>query len=122
MIRYFFRKPVFPLICDVGGVLIGARSLKEFEDQAAVLDLPAKAQLPLVDSSTEGWVFDTDHQLISPLTMKKRWTKREVIAMFNSSSAAGKLGRQYSERSLSSKRFDRIVSDIVALIRTANRE
>ena len=121
MIKYLFRKPVFPLICDAEGVLIGADSLEDFADQVAVLDLPAAAQLPVVDASAEGWAFHTDHQVVSPLTFKKRWTKKEVIAMFNSSSAARKLGGQYSERSLSSKRFDRIVSEIVALIRAANK-
>ena len=120
MIRCLFRSPEFPLICDAGSILIGAMSLADFADQAAVLDLPGDANLPVVDASSEGWVFNTQHSMVSPLTTKKRWTKKEVIALFNASNAASKLGKQYSERSLSAKRFDRIITDIVELIQSAN--
>ncbi len=41
--------------------------------------------------------------------------------MFNGSGAARKHGVQYSERSLSAKRFDIIMGEIVALIRAANQ-
>lgn len=122
MIRYFFRSPVFPVICDVGEMLVGAHSPGQLEAQLASLDLPAESQLPLVDARAEGWVFVTTHQVVSPLTLKKRWTKKEVIAMFNASTTARKLGRQYSERSLSAKRFDRIMGEIVGLITAANND
>jgi len=122
MIKYFFRSPVFPVICDVGKALVGADSPEQLEAHLASLDLPAESQLPLVDANAEGWVFDTTHQVVSPLTFKKRWTKKEVIAMFNASTATRKLGRQYSDRSLSAKRFDRIMGEIVALIAAANND
>jgi len=104
MIKYFFRLPVFPVICDVGEMLVGADSPEQLEAHLASLDLPLESQLPVVDANAEGWVFDTTHQIVSPFTIKKRWTKKEVIAMFNASTAARKLGRQYSERSLQLRR------------------
>lgn len=122
MIRYLFRSPVFPVVCDVGRVLVGADPPAQLEDHLALLDLPAESQLPLVDADAEGWVFDTTHQVVSPLAFKKRWTKKEVIAMFNTSTAARKLGKQYSEKSLSAKRFDRIMGEIVALIAAADND
>ena len=87
MIRYHFRSPVFPLICDVEGVLVGASSSEELEQELAGLDLPTAAQLPVIDASAEGWVLGTDHLVISPLTLKKRWTKKEVVTLYNSSNA-----------------------------------
>ena len=120
MIRCLFRSPDFPLVCDAGSVLVGASSLQDFAVQVATLDLPPDGDLPVVDASAEGWVLNTEHGVLSPLTTKKRWTKKEVIAMFNGSDAAITLGRQYSERSLSTKRFDRILTEIVKLIRSAN--
>ena len=122
MIRYLFRSPVFPVICDVGKMLVGADSPEQLEARLGALDLPAESQLPLVDANAEGWVFETTHQVVSPLIFKKRWTKKEVIAMFNASTAARKLGRQYSEKSLSAKRFDRIMGEIVALIAAADND
>jgi len=121
MVQCLFREPKFPLVCDADGFLVAATSLRDFSAQVAVLDLPPDANLPVVDASAEGWVFNTQYQLLSPLTLKKRWTKKEVIALFNGSSAARKLGGKYSERSLSAKRFDRILSEIVKLIRAANK-
>jgi len=121
MIRCLFRSPEFPLVCDAGSVLIGTSSLQDFAVQVATLDLPPGGNLPVVDASAEGWVFNTEHGVLSPLTTKKRWTKKEVIAMFNGSDAAITLGGQYSERSLSAKRFDRILTEIVKLIRSANK-
>ncbi len=108
-------------MCEAGAVLLGAASLEDFSAQIAALDLPPDTELPVVDASAEGWVFNTTHSVLSPLTAKKRWTKKEVIGMFNASSAARKLGRQYSERPLSAKRFDRILSEIVVLIGAANK-
>jgi hypothetical protein len=121
MVKYLFREPRFPLVCDAGEVVIGAVSLDDFSSQIVDLDLPKDARLPVVDVSAEGWVFNVEYDVLSPLTIKKRWTKKEVIAMFNASSAARKLGGQYSERSISAKRFDRIMIEIVALIRAADK-
>ena len=120
MIRCLFREPMFPVICDAG-VLVGATSLRDFSAQIETLDLPPDENFPLVDVSAESWVFNTQYGVLSPLTMKKRYTKKEVIAMFNGSDAARRLGKQYSERSLSAKRFDRIMRDVINLIRSANK-
>lgn len=120
MISYLFRAPEFPLICDAGSVLIGAVSPKDFEAQMAKLELPPDGILTVIDVSGKDWMFLLQHSTLSPLSLKNRWTKKEVIALFNGSDAAKKLGEQYSERSLSAKRFDRIFTEIVELIRIAN--
>jgi len=58
---------------------------------------------------------------VSPLTFKKRWTKKEVIGIFNGSKTAKRAGMEYPLSSLSSKRFDRIFGDIVKLVQDANK-
>lgn len=121
MIQCFLRMPQFPMVCDVGSALVGALSLKEVSTHIATLDLPADASFPVVTASGKGWSFYTQHRVLAPFARKSRWTKREVIAMFNASAAARKLGGQYSEHSLSAKRFDRILTEIVKLIQTANK-
>lgn len=120
MIKCFFRSPEFPLICDAGHILLGAMMPSDFVEQIAGLDLPDDANFPIVDASSRGWVFHTQSSIVSPFAAKKRWKKKEVIALFNASDAAQKLSTQYSERSLSAKRFDRIITDIVELIQSAN--
>ncbi len=112
-----FRKPVFPVILEVNGIIIGAKTSKQLEDDLSEIRLPAGGHLPFIDSSGEGWSFTVDHMTISPITFKKKWTKKEVIALFNNSETAKMKNKEYSTKSISAKRFDRIVSELVDLIR-----
>jgi GNAT superfamily N-acetyltransferase len=52
-----------------------------------------------------------------PLVLKKKWTKLELIRLYNSrrNNADENI---YSEKSLSAKRFDKILSDITNLLKT----
>jgi hypothetical protein len=61
--------------------------------------------------------------VISPLTFKKRWTKREIIKLFNERENVelGE-GKKYSERSLSAKRLDKIIFDLVEMNEAAPRQ
>jgi hypothetical protein len=112
-----FRKPVYPVILDVNGLIIGAKTLKQLEDDISEIHLPAGEHLPLIDSSGEGWSLAVDHMVISPLTFKKKWTKKEIITLFNNSEMAKKTSKEYSFKSISAKRFDRIVLELVDMIR-----
>ena len=120
-VQCLFRPPELPFICDVGSRLIGVTSFRAFDALIATLDLPPDGEFPVVDASSEGWAFNIKHYMLSPFTKKKRWTKKEVIAMYNNSSAAKKLGKQYAEKSLSAKRFDRIFNEIVELIQVGSK-
>jgi hypothetical protein len=121
MIQFLFRRPRFPVICDAHGVLIGAETPRQLSDQLALIEVAPGEQIPIIDASAEGWVLDTDYMVISPLTFKKSWTKKEVIEMFNKSKTASRAGLEYPARSLSSKKFDRIIGEIVKLILIANK-
>ncbi len=110
------RVPRFPVLGEVDGLVIGARSDAQLQKSLAELDLSGHDVVDFVDSTAEGWSFRSKLMVFSPFTVHKRWTKREVIEMFNASRTAQTLGVSYSERSLSSKRFDRIVNEIVDLM------
>ncbi len=109
------------MIGDVTGILIGAKNHKQFIEQVAALNLDPDEDVPLVDATAEGWVLHTEYMVVSPLTLKRVWTKREVIDLFNNSDAAQQLGIEYPAGSLSSKRFDRIIAEIVTLILRARK-
>lgn len=121
MIRYLFRLPKFPVICNFEGILIGAKSSNSLESQIDALDISYGKNYPLADASGEGWTLATEYMVVSPLVAKKRWTKREIVLMFNTSENAQQSGMTYSDKSLSSKRLDRIVDEIVELILCANK-
>lgn len=56
-------------------------------------------------------------QCLAPALMQKKWPKKKVIDLFNSSANARKMGTCYSEKSLSTKLYPMIFEDIAALIR-----
>jgi hypothetical protein len=116
MLTYFFRKPKYPILCGIDGFVIAARSEKTFLKQLLLADADVEKSYNLVDSTTEGWLFTPKGMMISPFTCKKSWTKKEIIALYNGRKNRADDAVAYSEKSLSSKRFDTIFQDIVTLL------
>ncbi|MCA1765641.1 MAG: hypothetical protein LC633_05260 [Desulfobulbaceae bacterium] len=114
--HYFFRKPVFPVVGNIEGYFIGAKTVRGLGRQLAEIQLKEKGYYNLVDFTGEGWTLHIPEMVISPLTAKKRWTKLEIIKLFNER-ANNELwgGEQYSEKSLPAKRLGRIISDLAAI-------
>lgn len=116
MLNYFFRKPKYPVICDIDGYVIAAKNEKSFVKCLSEVNQDSDKTYNLLDSTAEGWAFMPKHMLVSPLTFKKKWTKKELTSIFNSRKNVSSEAAQYSEKSLSSKRFERIFADIVELL------
>ena len=114
-VRYAFRRPRFPIVCAVGRELISAASTTSFQRQVQRLDFPDDKVLDIVDARGEGWAFHVDLMIVSPLTLKKRWTKSAVIRLFNESENARRFGGVYPETSVSGKTLARIITDVAAL-------
>ena len=85
-VSFLFRKPKFPILCDIDGYVIAAKSISGFEKQLSAYNICKGSRYPIIDITGEGWSFYTEHMAISPLTTKKKWFKTEVIAIFNSPS------------------------------------
>ena len=120
-VTYVFRRPRFPVICAVDGGLIAARSPASFQRQITRLDPPVGRVFQMVDATGEGWAFHTEWTVVSPLTLKKRWTKAEIIRLFNESEAARRRGQVYPETSLRSKSLQRIIAEIAGLAARSSR-
>jgi hypothetical protein len=118
MVHYLFRKPVFPVICEIDGFVFADNSSKSLEKWLQTIPLGVKTTYDMVDATAEGWSFMPEHMAVSPLTFKKNWTKKAVIALYNGRKNMPEPDRKYSEKSLSSKRFDQIFSEIVELLAT----
>jgi hypothetical protein len=114
-IQYAFRQPRFPIICAVGDELISARSAVGFQRQIERFEFQSGEILDVVDATGEGWSFHADLMIVSPLTLKKRWTKSAIIRLFNESENARRIGVAYPETSLSGKSVSRIITDVAAL-------
>ncbi len=115
-IRYWPRMPRFPIIVDTGRGLVGALSGAECAKRIARLGpFESDASMPVVDATPEGFGFYPKMMVISPLVTKKRWTKAEVITLYNDRKKPD--APEYRPVSLSNRGFDRVVHELVQLLR-----
>jgi len=114
-VQYAFRRPRFPIVCAVGAELISAGSPAAFQRQVQRVDLQGGEVLDIVDATGEGWAFHVELMIVSPLTLKRRWTKSAVIRLFNESENARRIGGAYPDASLSRRTLTQIIIDVAAL-------
>jgi hypothetical protein len=116
-LNYLFRRPKFPIICNIDGDVLAAKSEKKFLKFISTYSFSIDSFYPVIDVSGEGWTFNPNHLVISPITMKKKWTKKEIISMFNDRKNNSS-NLIYSFKSISAKRFEKIFREIVELLIT----
>jgi hypothetical protein len=115
MIDYLFRKPKFTVICCLNDFLITAKSEAVFQRRIDQVELTPEARYSLVDSTGADWQFNASEMYVFP-TAKRKWSKAKIIRAYNESQNCRTTGLTYAEKSLSSKRFEEIFSDVVELI------
>ena len=121
-VQYAFRRPRFPIVCAVGDELISAGSSAAFKRQIDRFDFQAGKTFDIVDARGDGWAFHVDLGIVSPLTLKKRWTKAAVIRLFNESGNARRTGAVYPEAFIPRRLLARIITDVALLVATAKAE
>jgi hypothetical protein len=114
-VQYAFQKPRFPIIYAVGQELLAALSPAFFQRQVKRLELQGATVLDMVDATGEGWAFHSDLMIVSPLTLKKRWKKIDVIRLFNGSTNAQRIGAAYPEAYIPRRSLVRIIADVATL-------
>ena len=75
-LSFLFRKPVFPVICDIDGYVFAARNAGMLEKRLTTIDADPDKLYHLVDATAEGWSFMKKHIIVSPLSFRKNWTKK----------------------------------------------
>jgi hypothetical protein len=71
--------------------------------------------MDIVDATGEGWAFHPDLMAVSPLTLKKRWKKIDVIRLFNESNNSLRIRTFYPEAYIPRRSLARIIAEIGAL-------
>ena len=121
-ITYAFRKPRFPLICDLDGDLFAAQSPAALQRRLDGLELTAERKARFVDANGESWMFLANERILAPEFPMRTWRKIEIIRLFNGSRNANEMGLRYPERRLANRRLDMIVCDITALLTREKRK
>jgi len=115
-LHYFLRKPELPMLGSIDGCFVAGKTLAELETRLAEVPLNRDGEYKMIDCNCTVWNLYTKEMTLSPLCFDKRKTKLEIIRMFNQrlNTDVGQ-GRLYSEKSLASKRLDKVFADLVAL-------
>ena len=113
MIQYLFREPRYPILIETDARVVGARSPERIDRLCKESSFTAKGSYIVIDSAGEGWSLSPEHDVISPLTAYKRWTKAKIIELYNTSLSHRKDNAVYKPGSPSSKRLEQIVREIV---------
>ncbi len=114
---FAFRKPRFPLICDLDGDLFAAESAAALRRLLGRAQLPDEKKMRFVDTRGESWTFLPDQMIFAAEFFPRTWRKIEIINLFNRSRVAKERGLYYPERSLGNRRLDMIVREIAALLK-----
>lgn len=116
-VKYILRKPKFPIIINLDGHVIAATP-QSLPKQLSQFELGVDGSYDVIDQSGEGFGLYVSGDLlgVSPLVMKKTWTKLELIRLYNGRKNKTADEPAYSEKSLSAKKVQRIISDIAALL------
>ena len=117
--RIMFRIPEYPVLIVSSGKLYSAFNLKQLAEICVFLTQEGSENKPLVVDSTgsEFWYL-MDKYTLSPGFVTKKWTKKKLIETFNNSSNARELNQEYSMKSLSSKKLEKVIEDICRILNT----
>lgn len=111
---FLIRKPRFPAIVDTRAELLGMRSWTECQTRLRNFMSSDTDAKPVIDASAEGFAFHPDMAVISPLALRKRWSKSEIIALYNDRKNSN--AQRYEPASLSNRTLARVVADVVELL------
>jgi len=115
--RIIFRRPEYPVLIVSPEKLYSAFDLKQLAETCVSLNLvESENRLSVIDSTgSEFWYLPKEYTL-SPGFVTKKWSKKRLIEIFNNSSNARESNQEYSMRSLSSKKLEKIIVDICMIL------
>lgn len=113
-LNYLLRRPKFPILVDAGTKLIGCRNNSQAISRIRKRLFDSDAPHHVIDVSGEGFDIYPGTMTITPLTFKKRWFKKELIALYNEHSDGARI--EYSDSALGNKRYDRLFNEIIELL------
>ncbi|MEA3429543.1 MAG: hypothetical protein U9Q84_10140 [Thermodesulfobacteriota bacterium] len=113
------RKPKYPVIVVSNDRLYSAFNIKQLA-KTCISSMPIenKTIIQVVDSTGEEFWYSPKQYILSPGFSFKKWTKKRIIEAFNSSKNAKDSIQEYSMKSLSSKRLEKIIRDICEMLRS----
>ena len=113
------RKPKYPVIVLSDNRLYSAFNIKQLA-KSCISSVPIEnnSYIQVIDSTGSEFWYSPENYVLSPGFSFKKWTKKRIIEAFNNSANAKDPLQEYSMKSLSSKRLEKIIRDICEMLRS----
>ena len=115
---FVFRRPRFPVLLDTGTALLSAKTSTELKTKLSDILFSDESKPRLIDSTAEIFTLHPSSMIVMP-KIAPRTTKADMIALYNRMRSAAQ--PEYKATSLSSKRIERVVADLVQLLSARRR-
>jgi hypothetical protein len=111
--QIFLREPKYPIIVISEDKLMSAYNINELAKCCLNAKKSEKEKLiNAIDAAGKEFWYSQENHVISPGFTMKKWTKKNIILLHNNMATED---NKYSEKSLSSKRLEKIIADICDL-------
>ena len=115
--KILFRSPKYPVIIISQDRLLTGYDIDTLSIVLLSVSPPyEKDYVKVIDFTGEEFWFYPDKIYLTPGFFPKKWTKKKVIELYNNSPNAKKSNSNYLLKSLSSKKFSRIIGEICELL------
>jgi hypothetical protein len=87
--NYVFRLPKFPVILDAGSELIHAKTKGELSKRVSKIVFADEDARQIIDATADGFSLYPKTMIVAPSIAKRRWTKSQIIELYNSKRRPG---------------------------------
>jgi hypothetical protein len=116
--KVLLRSPKYPAIVISEDGLFSAYNIKQLGTLCVLSEtFDEDDKIRVIDSSGCEFVYFQEHKAIMPGILNKKWTKKQIIELFNNSMNANETNIKYPLKSLSSKKLSRIIGEICELLK-----
>ena len=117
--RILLRSPKYPVIIVTKEGLYSAYNIKQLGTLCVFSEpIDDNFEVIVVDSSGAEFKYFAEHTAIMPGILNKKWTKKQIIELYNNSVEAKESNIEYPMKSISSKKVSRIIGEICDLLKS----
>ena len=113
------RKPVYPVIVISTDRLYSVFNITQLaENCLKSISSEKSGIIKSIDSTGEEFWYSPNSHVISPSFSLEKMTKNKIVEMYNRSQGINKTELEYSVKSLSNKRLDKIILELCERLKT----
>lgn len=115
--RILFRLPNYPVIVITDEGLYSAYNIKQLGTLCVISEpIEDSFEVIVIDSSGAEFKYFAEQTTLMPGILNKRWTKKQIIELYNTSVNAEETNIKYPMKSISNKKVSRIIGEICDLL------